>query len=119
MMEKPTIIQKLQRNVENDIALAEKYYSFLSVLNNLGLAPREIQLVAFTAVKGNMTYGNVRIEFCEKYETTIATVGNMICKLRKMKILIKEKGMVKVNPQIVLDFSNNVVLQIKLDHVRE
>lgn len=116
-MEKPIIIQKLKKDVESDIALAEKYYSFLSVLNNLNLAPREIQLLAFTAVKGNMTYGNVRIEFCEKYDTTIATVGNMICKLRKMKILIKEKGMVKVNPLIVLNFNNDIVLQIKLSHV--
>jgi DNA-binding MarR family transcriptional regulator len=114
-----TTVQKLGKTIESDIIIAEKYYAFLSVLNNLELAPREIQLLAFTAVKGNITYGNVRIEFCEKYKTTIATIGNMVCKLRKMKLLVKEKGMTKVNPQIVLNFSNNIVLQIKLNHVKE
>jgi hypothetical protein len=115
---KEITIQKLEGIVDNDIILAEKYYSFLSVLNNIKLAPKEIQLLAFTAVKGNITYGNVRTEFCDKYNTTIATIGNMVCTLRKLHLLVKDKGMVKVNPQIALNFNNDVVLQIKLNHVR-
>lgn len=117
-MEKKITVQKLGGYVESDIALAEKYYSFLSTLNGLGLATREIELIAFTAVRGNITYGNVRLEFCERYGTTMATINNMVCKLKKMKILIKEKGMVKVNPQIDLNFNNDVVLQIQLRHER-
>jgi hypothetical protein len=111
-----TTAQKLAIKTNDEFDHAEKYYGIISILNNLNLAPREIQLVAFTAIKGNITYGNARSEFCERYGSTTATIGNIICKLRKAHILIKEKGMVRVNPQIVLPFNNNLILQISLNH---
>jgi hypothetical protein len=118
-MEKQTTAQKLGATTKDEFDQAEKYYAILSVINNLNLAPREIQLVAFTAIKGNITYGNARAEFCERYGSSSATIGNIICKLRKLHIFIKEKGMVKVNPQLVLDFNNNLILQISLINGKE
>jgi hypothetical protein len=35
----------------------------LSAVNGLKLTEREIQLIAFTAVKGNISYGSIREEF--------------------------------------------------------
>jgi hypothetical protein len=116
MEERKIIIQRLRKDVDNQFTLAEKYYSILSAINNLNLTQREIQLVAFTAIKGNITYANVREEFCNKYSTTSPTINNIISKLKKMGIFIKESGKVKINPIIVVDFTKNLTLEIKLEH---
>lgn len=110
------IVQKIRKNVEDQFALAEKYYSILSAINNLHLTPREIQLVAFTAIKGNISYANIRQEFCERYNSTSPTINNIISKLKKIHVLIKDGSKVKVNPVIILPFNTNVTLEIKLTH---
>lgn len=117
---KPTIntivIQKLKKEVDTDLQLAEKYYNILSAINNLHLTEREIQLIAFTAIKGNITYANVREEFCKTYNSTSPSINNIISKLKKVGIFIKENGKVKVNPIIVIDFTKDLTLDIKLVH---
>ena len=117
---KPTIntivIQKLKKEVDTDLQLAEKYYNILSAINNLNLTEREIQLIAFTAIKGNITYANVREEFCKTYNSTSPSINNIISKLKKIGIFIKENGKVKVNPIIVIDFTKDLTLDIKLVH---
>jgi len=110
------LVQRLKHSVEDNYALAEKYYSIISAINNLKLTQREVQLIAFTAVRGNMSYANVRDEFCKRYATTSPTINNTICKLKKLGVLIKEGGKIKVNPMIVLNFSGDVSLIISLTH---
>lgn len=113
---KIVVVQKLKKVVDEDLLLAEKYYSILSVINDLHLTEREIQLIAFTAIKGNITYANVREEFCKLHNTTSPTINNIISKLKKIGIFIKEGGKVKVNPRIVVDFSKDLTLNIMLSH---
>ena len=110
------VVQKLKKEVYTDIQLAEKYYSILSAINNLHLTEREIQLISFTAIKGNITYANVREEFCKTYNSTSPSINNIISKLKRIGIFIKENGKVKVNPVIVVDFKNDLTLEIKLVH---
>ena len=112
-MKQPTqIVQQLQTPAQvNEYALAEKYYSILSAINK-----REIELVAFTAVKGSISYANHRTEFCERYNTTTATINNIVSKLKKQFIFLKNDGKIEVNPVIVLDFKKNLNLVIKLTH---
>lgn len=113
---KKSVVQKLRVKDEDVFVIAEKYYSILSVINNLKLTEREIQLIAFTAVRGNMSYKYIREEFCEKHNTSHPTINNIISKLKKMSIFIKDGGKkVKVNPVILLPFSDaNIALEIKL-----
>lgn len=108
------IVQKLKKSVENSYAMAEKYYSILSAVNDLKLTQREIQLVAFTAIRGNISYANIRQEFCEKYKTTSPTINNIISKLKKIGIFVKDGSKVKVNPVIILSFDKHITLEIKL-----
>ena len=110
------IVQRLKKDVMNEMELAKKYYSILSAINNLHLTEREIQLISFTAIKGNITYANVREEFCKTYNSTSPTINNIISKLKKMSIFIKENGKVKVNPIITIDFKKDLMLDIKLVH---
>ena len=116
MEPKTIIVQKLIKSEPDDFLLAEKYYSILSVLNELKLTPRETQLIAFTAINGNISYKHLREEFCEKYGTSSPTINNIISKLKKMNVLIKDKSKVKVNPVIILKFSNDIKLEISLTH---
>ncbi len=104
MEERNTVIQELRKGMEDKYGVARKYYSILSAINNLNLPKREIELVAFTAVKGNISYANVRSQFCDEYNTTTATINNIVSKLKKIGIFIKDSGKVSVNPVIVIDF---------------
>jgi hypothetical protein len=110
------VVQRLRRASDNQFQLAEKYYSILSAINNLHLTPREIQLVAFTAIKGNISYANIREEFCKNYNTTSPTINNIISKLKKIGVLVKDGTKVKVNPIIILPFDKDITLEIKLVH---
>jgi hypothetical protein len=110
------IVQSLKKVVDTDIQLAEKYYSVLFTINNLHLTEREIQLIAFTAIKGNITYANVREEFCKIYNSTSPTINNIVSKLKRLGIFIKENGKVKINPKIIIDFKKDLMLNIKLIH---
>jgi biotin operon repressor len=115
-MEGIILVQKLKKK-ENDVfSLAERYYTILSAINDLHLTEREIQLIAFTAVRGNISYANIREEFCNKHKTSSATINNIISKLKKIGVLIKDGTKVKVNPVIILDFNKNISLEIKLTH---
>lgn len=113
-MNNSIIVQKMKKSVSDEFSSAEIYYSVLSSLNGLKLTEREIQLIAFTAIKGNISNANVREEFCKKHNTTGPTINNIISKLKKQSIFLKEKGKVRVNPVIVLDFNKPIVLQIQL-----
>jgi hypothetical protein len=110
------IVQRLKKEVDSDMELAMLYYSTLSSINNLNLTVREIQLISFTAIKGNITYANVREEFCKTYNSTSPSINNIISKLKRIGIFVKENGKVKVNPIIVIDFSKDLTLEIKLVH---
>lgn len=110
------IVQKMKKQEVDMFSLAEKYYSILSAINNLKLTQREIQLVAFTAIKGNISYANIRKEFCERYDSTGPTINNIISKLKKIYVLVKDGTKVKVNPKIILDFNKDITLEIKLTH---
>ena len=110
------IVQSLKKDVKTDMQLAEKYYSVLFTINNLHLTEREIQLIAFTAIKGNITYANVREEFCKTYNSTSPTINNIVSKLKRLGIFIKENGKVKINPKISIDFKKDLMLNIKLVH---
>lgn len=116
MENKSLILQRIKKSESDSFSLAQKYYSILSAINSLGLTKREIELIGFAAVKGNMSYANIREEFCAKYGTTGPTINNIISKLKKSGILVKDGTKVKVNPVILLNFSKDLTLEIKLTH---
>lgn len=114
-MSKPAIIQKLKKRETDEYKLAQRYYTILSAVNDLKLTERELQLIAFTAVKGNISYSNNREEFCQLYKSSPPTINNLISKLKKIGVFIKEGSKIKVNPVIVLPFDRQIVLEIKME----
>jgi len=115
-MENKGVKQILLQKISSERELAEKYYSILSAVNSLGLTKSEIQLIAFTAMKGNITYANVRQEFCKEYGTTSPTINNIVSKLKKQNIFLKKGKLIFINPVITPDFKKNVTLEINMKH---
>lgn len=114
-MEKVRTIQKLRKVETEVLTLAQRYYTILSAVNGLKLTEREIQLVSYTAIKGNISYSSNREEFCSLYGSSSATINNIISKLKKINILVKEASKIKVNPVILLDFKKDIYLGVKLE----
>lgn len=115
MEENRIVVQKWKKGIPDDMSLAIYYYSLVFAFNNLSVTEREIQMVAFTAVKGNISYAEIREDFCKLYSSSNPTINNMVSKLKKMNILIKDNGKVKVNPNICPKFeTESIIIQIVL-----
>jgi len=110
------LVQKITRKEPSKLEVAQKYFSVISAINNLRLTEREVQLTAFMATKGNISYESNRKEFCEMYSSSGATINNMISKLKKMGILVKNGKRINVHPSLSLDFDKEIFLGIKLQH---
>lgn len=108
------IVQRLKKTFYGDFQIAQRYYGLVSALNDINLTQKEIELMSFIALSGKEKFD--RMEFCSSYNTTRATVNNMVAKLMKKNVLVKSKNAVMVNPLISLDFSKDVQLEIKLVH---
>lgn len=112
--EKKIIVQKLKKKEKSPLDIAMRYYSILSAVNDFNLTPREIQLVAFTAIKGNISYSTNKEEFCRLYNSSPPTINNIVSELKKLGIFVKEAGKIKVNPKILLNFENDIILETKI-----
>ena len=108
------IVQKLKKVGGDVYEVAEKYYALLSALNSLRLTQREIQLVAHTAIRGNISYTEIKEDFCSRYATSFQTINNIISRLKKIGVLVKDNRKIRVNPLISLKFEDGIVLQITL-----
>lgn len=108
------VAQKLAKTVKTEIDKAIIYYGILSVLNGLGLTKKQIQLLAFTAVRGTITPLAAREEFATMFNSSLNSIENLKSKLVIKGLLVRVGGMHRVFSPIELDFSKNVVLQVKL-----
>lgn len=115
-MESKKIFQKIRKVYPDSLEVALKYYAVLFVLNGIKLPPRQVQLIAFTAVKGSISAGGAREEFVKRFKSSIATVNNNIAILQEEGYLVKNAGKITVNPRIVLDFESPLSLQLNLSY---
>jgi translation initiation factor IF-1 len=115
-MKNQVIYQQLKQTAKNEYEMAEKYYAMLSVVNNLSFTKRDVQLIAYTAINGNISYSTIREKFCTDYGTSLATINNLICKLKKKYVFVKDGDKVVVNPVINIDFKKSLKLEINLQH---
>lgn len=111
------ILQRLKYNMgEDPLEMPIKYFSILSIMNDWNLQQREIQLLAFTQIHGNIGSDRLKRKFIEEHGSTISTLGNIISKLRKKHLFIKQgKREIVVNPAFNVDFSKNISLLINME----
>lgn len=106
-------LQKIQKSFDKE-KLAYKYYAIISELNDLGLDNRCLELLSFTAIRGSITNPSAKKDFCTRYNTSIGTIYNCISVLTRKNILIKSGNKISIHPSILLDFNNDLVLNICL-----
>ena len=87
----------------------------ISVLNGLKFTEREIELISFTVNESQgLLDGICRTRFCERYNTSLAVINNMVAKLKKINVFVKKGGEIRVNPVIVMDFDKDIRLELNL-----
>ena len=108
------IVQKIEKKCVTDIDQAIKYYTVLFSLNDMYPSLKQVELLAFTAVRGTITSSGARKEFIERFYSSPQSMENIKCKLVKRGWLVKVEGKIKVNPVLEMDFSEDLFIQIKL-----
>jgi hypoxanthine-guanine phosphoribosyltransferase len=109
------IVQKIQKQEESLINQAIKYYALICLVNDIKLHRRDIELLAYTALRGTISSLSAKQEFSRQFGSSVSTVNNIISKLSSMGLLEKSQGKYKINDKIDIDFKNrDVVLQIKI-----
>jgi hypothetical protein len=96
--------------------LAIKWYSIISILNDFKWSPMELKVIAFTAMKGDISSGGRKEAFCEMFNTNKATLANTVSDLFKADFLIKTQGKTKLHPALVISFEGNILSQLHLVH---
>lgn len=110
-----TNLQRILKTCDNSFEMAKKYYCILFELNNIKISKSELDLIAYSSIHGTISTPPVRDEFMKDFDVSIEYFYNIISKLKKLNILIKDKDKkVRINPAILPDFSKNIVLAIKL-----
>lgn len=108
---KEVIVKTIRKEFKDKIKAGIIWYTLISVINNLRLAKREIQLLAFINYRGTISSLSSKEEFCKIFDSSNATISNMISRLTILKLLIKEKGKTKVNPALRVDFNNDFIVR--------
>lgn len=110
-----TNLQKILKSYDTPFEVARKYYSILFELNDIKLSGSELDLLSYSAVHGAISTLPIRDRFIKEFNVSIDSIYNIISKLKKLNILFKDKDKkIRINPAIVVDFSKDLVLAIKL-----
>lgn len=111
--------QRIEKKFETDFEIAKRYYTIVLGLNDIHVTKSEMNLIAFSAVNGTISTPPIKQQFCELFDIPPGSIYNMICKLRKLGILTKDKdNKIRVNPVIRPDFSKpEMVLIIKISQL--
>jgi hypothetical protein len=114
-MEPQSLIkQTIRMSYASALEVAEKYYSLLLCLNNIHLPPRELQVLAYTAVRGSISSGGAKEGFIENYGSSKASIGNIVSSLTEQGLLVKEGKSTKVVKSLRLNFTRPIALNIVL-----
>lgn len=104
-------INKLHKKISDKFEIARKYYNIVFDMNDIHITAKELDLVAFSATNGTMSTPPIREEYIKRFKVSKASMYNMIARLQKIKILMKDKeGKIRVNSQIHPDFNQKEFL---------
>lgn len=102
----------IKKTYKTEFELARKFYSVLFILNDAPLTNKEMDLLAFTAVRGSISTLPAKTDFGKEFGMSNSSINNIISKLQRMGILKKIEGKTKVNPQIQVDLTKKLNFEI-------
>lgn len=107
-MKLDVVTQKIKKEYKSNFDFAKTYYSIIFELNQIKVTPSEINLIAYSSVYGTLSTPPVRDEFMTQFNIPKGSFYNMIARLQKNKLLVKQSGKIRVNPAIQLDFTKPI-----------
>lgn len=114
-MERQTIVKTIKKSFANKIKAGITWFRFIAAINDIKLTKRELELLSFTNLRGTISSLQAKEEFCKIFESSPATISNMIGPLIEKKLFVKEKSKVRVNPSLRVDFSHDFVVRFFID----
>ncbi len=121
MEEKQVLVKTIKKSFDSNIKAGITWFKFISAINDINLTKRELELLAFINYRGTISSSSSKEEYCKLFESSKATVANMIARLSKLKLIVKEKTInrvnskVKINPSLYMDFTKDVVIRLFID----
>ena len=96
------------KSFKDELDIAQTYYAMFSAFNQLELTQREIELLAFTDLKGTISTKPAKDEFVSFFKSSPATLNNLISHLQRKKLLIKDSNYkIRVNSKIKMDYTKD------------
>jgi hypothetical protein len=109
------VVQKLNKKETSELQLAIRYFTIVAAVSDIHLTTKQIELLAFTAVKGTISSGGARKDFVEVFDSSKGSLENMKHLLIKKGFIVKQDGKYKIVPSLALNFKDSIVLQVNLD----
>lgn len=109
------VVQKLNKREDSELKLAIRYFTIVAAISGVHLTQKQLELLAFTVIKGTISSGGARKEFISSFNSSRNSLENIKHSLVKKGFIIKSEGKYKIVPSLALDFKNNIVLQVNLE----
>lgn len=105
----------LQKDIRNEFELAKTFFGIISVVNNLELTNRDLQVLAYVAIRGTITGTKRKREFIRLFGSSLASISNTVFKLKTKHFLLRKGTKVVLNPQLAMKIENiNININLKL-----
>jgi hypothetical protein len=116
-LEKQILVKTIKRSYKDTIEAGIMWFKFITALSNIKVSNRELELLAFINYRGTISSVSAKEEFCKMFDSSVGTISNMAARLLKpdMKLLVKEKGKIRVNPELRVDFKNDLIVRMFID----
>lgn len=115
MEDKQVIVKTIKKSYDSVIKAGITWFKFISAINDISLTKRELELLAFINIRGTISSMQAKEDFCNEFQTSKATISNMISRLLKKRLLIKEKNKTKINPALKVDFNNDFIVRFYIN----
>lgn len=117
MEDKQYLIKTIKKSFEDKIQAGITWFKFIAAINDIKLAPRELELLAYINYRGTISSTSAKDEFCKMFDSSHGTISNMTAKLLKAKpaFLVKDKSKTRIHPSLRVDFDKDFVIRFFMD----
>ena len=111
------ILQKIRKSEPDPYKKSLMYFRVLFGVNDIHLSKREMEVISFAAVRGNVSSAGAQLELMERFGLTANAKHCIVSALKKKGFLMKGRdGKIRLVPSLLtIDFSNDLFLQIAID----
>lgn len=110
--------KNITKEVSTHKEIASIYYKLIGALYNIHLTDMELGVMMYTSIYGTISTPPAREEFIKEYNSSKASLHNIISRLQKRKLLIKDEfNKIRIRPELCLltddSYQFKIILSIK------